>query len=153
MLQLINANDVMIRQDSFYNVKGSYYYIKLKLSIARDVIFYANGGLIIQGVQHIPETLDTIQTLSRRYKIPKSSISRALINICDDGGFIRRVGSHGRGVKYTIILTPDKANKFIDYYSSTLQETKKSKKVNTRGIDAINGVNQALQKWNTIQSR
>ena len=128
MLIGLNTVEAINRQKPFFNTSGSYYYIQLKLNIAREVIFFHQGGLIIKGEVYIPETLESIHTLSMRYNIPKSSVGRAIQNIYEDGGWLERVGNHGKGVKYQILLTPDKAQAFLDHYSSTLQ-TKKIKKM------------------------
>lgn len=128
MLIGLNTIEAINRQKPFFNTNGSYYYIQLKLNIAKEVIFFHSGGLVVSGEVLIPETLDSIETLSRRYRIPKSSVGRAIQNIADDGGWLERVGNHGKGVKYKILLTPIKAKEFLDHYSSTLK-TKKIKKM------------------------
>jgi predicted transcriptional regulator len=87
--------------------------------------------MTINGEVYIPDVLDSVSELSRRLKIPKSSIGRAIQSIADDGGYIERVGSHGRGVKYKIVLEPDKAKEFIDHYHSTLATKKIKKKART----------------------
>lgn len=146
MLEIIDSDFAIKSQIPFYNIQGSYYYIKLKVKIAEEYIFYCNGGLKIYDVAIIPETLDSINQLSQRYNIPKSSLGRALLNIADDGGWIKKLGTHGRGIKYHILLTEQKAQDFLDFYYSSL-ELKKLKKVKRRGSNGTNELKFDLSKW------
>jgi hypothetical protein len=131
-MTLLDANVAIKAQIPFYNIRGSYYYIRLKVKLAEEYLFYANGGMHINGAAFIPETLDSIQALSRRYNIPKSSLHRALLNMHDDGGWVDRVGHSPRGVKYEIVLTPERAKEFLDLYH-LLRNSKKPKKTTTHG--------------------
>jgi len=145
-LALLDSDYTIKSNIPFYNLTGSYYYIKLKVEIAKEYLFYCNGGLKVYDVSIVPDTLDSISMLSSRYNIPKSSISRALINIADDGGWIKRLGVHGRGVKYQIILTEKKAQDFLDFYSTTLK-IQKSRKIKQRGVNGTNGIKFDIRKW------
>jgi DNA-binding transcriptional regulator YhcF (GntR family) len=118
-MQLFKTNYTELRHENIYNIKGSYNYVQLKISLCQWYL------------KHDWKQIPSIRDIAFMTMIKKSSISRHLLRL-EDETFLKSIGE-GTGKKYFMQISKDEAIGFLDFYS--YYQSQKKKKSLIRGIN------------------
>lgn len=91
-----------IRKEKILNLNGSYYYVKLKITLCK---WWAEDNR---------KQLFSIRTMEDILNIPKASLSRHILTLYDEL-FLSKVGE-GRHCKYFMNITKEEAGEIINLY-------------------------------------
>lgn len=116
-----------LRKEKILNLKGSYYYIKLKITLCKWLI------------EDNKKDLFTIRQMEDILSIPKASVSRHLLTLNDEL-FLYKIGE-GTHSKYFMNISKEEAQEVVSHYL----EKRDSKK-----RDFLKNVGQSRQKFKPI---